>query len=329
MRNTLHMRKRTAVIMLACTTLFIPACIRAQDPPITKPEPAPQIEPAKPVAAAEPAKPAEPVKPAPPKAASARPDRPRDNDGRRSNTDPFSKGGGAASISGKSFAYADRPALIITKPMPKEAQADWKDDLNVMDKLLHEATARVTGETVQKAMGIRLMMVGNSAPAYIEDCGAMFNLSVNLTLISTGAAVNKDGATATAPSEWDRAKREISAKSEGATWTAVGGSGGGGFGGGGQGEGVFVFDSRGSSPPQFDQLKVDDLINAIARVLPEASHMRHLPPTESIIVSVQGTDDTGAPARLTLKASKADIDDAASGKITRDEFIKRVPHSIN
>jgi hypothetical protein len=47
-----------------------------------------------------------------------------------------------------------------------------------------------------------------------------------------------------------------------------------------------------------------------------------------VFVTVSGFDETGLPVRMTLKARKADIDQAAGGKIDADDFKQRVARRI-
>ena len=75
-------------------------------------------------------------------------------------------------------------------------------------------------------------------------------------------------------------------------------------------------------------MKAEDLIDGILTILPEAANMHSLKPDENVIVTISGISDTGGSVRLTLKAKKSDIDDAASGKINADEFKQHVAHRI-
>jgi hypothetical protein len=78
----------------------------------------------------------------------------------------------------------------------------------------------------------------------------------------------------------------------------------------------------------FDQGKLDALVDALIKALPEANNIRHLKGGESVFVTITGIDEGGQPVRLTLKAAKADIDAVAEGKLTVEEFAKRITRRI-
>lgn len=78
----------------------------------------------------------------------------------------------------------------------------------------------------------------------------------------------------------------------------------------------------------FDSSKVDALVDGLLTMLAEAKNIRHLQPTDCLIVTIAGLDDAGKPVRLTLKATKADIDQFADGKLKPDEFRKKVARNI-
>jgi len=85
---------------------------------------------------------------------------------------------------------------------------------------------------------------------------------------------------------------------------------------------------EGPSPLVFDQGRLDELRTNLARVMVEAANIRQLKENESVFITIAGIDDGGAPVRMTLKASKADIDAAAAGKLNPDEFAKRIVQRI-
>ena len=83
-----------------------------------------------------------------------------------------------------------------------------------------------------------------------------------------------------------------------------------------------------TKPRKFSQALVDELIDSALSVLPEAKNVRHLGTDEAVFVTIAGVDAAGEPARLTLKAKKADIDKAASGELTPEQFKERVAKRI-
>lgn len=224
----------------------------------------------------------------------------------------FGSGGGFVGPRGSfsfssQFAAYDRPAIVVTQPMSVQTQTEWKEDLTVMDKLLGDEIIRVSGETAPQAMGIRLTMFGHAAPMYLEGCGAVFSSTVNLPLAAADKGTAKPNERpAGSASAWDRAKSAIAASSRNA-------------------DGSQVVSGRAMFPPiKFDQGKVDELVSAILKVLPEAKNIRHLKDDEFVMVTIAGFDEAGVPVRLTLKVKKSDIDGAASGKLAPPDFKARV-----
>jgi hypothetical protein len=210
-------------------------------------------------------------------------------------------------------AQADRPAVIVTEPMTPEVQTELREDLNVMDKLLSDATMRSGGEFLPHAMGIKLMMIGPSEPAYIEGLGALFSYRVSFPL---AAGKNRGDSTtkpAGPPSAWERARRELAARENPDLMSGRYPSAG---------------RAAAQEPPQFDQAKLDQMIDGILKVLPEAVNMRHLRDGDSVVVTVVGADEDGAATRLTLRARKADIEQANRGELPPEEFAKRVARRV-
>jgi hypothetical protein len=183
-----------------------------------------------------------------------------------------------------------------------------------MNKLLGDAVMRGSGEsTPPEAMGIRMMMMGGKVePMYVENCGAVFGFSVNATLAAASVdakeAVESPG---DAVSAWERAKRVLE----------------------GENAGGFPPGFPGTLPPRpqakkYKESVVDDIVDAALKVLPEATNLRHLADGEAVLVTIAGVDEAGEPVRLTLKATKSDIDKAASGALKPKDFKERVARRV-
>jgi hypothetical protein len=209
------------------------------------------------------------------------------------------------------------PLIVVTQSMPPQTEQEWAEDLKVMDKLLRDAVTRGSGDArPREAMGIRMTMMGGKVePMYIEGAGALFGFSVNTTL---AAASGEPKEAAESPgndaSAWERAKRDL--RNNGA------GPAGGfppGFAGGAMPR---------VEPRKFKRAVVEQLVDAALKALPEASNLRHLPSGEAVFVTIAGVDEAGAPVRLTLKAKKTDVDQAASGKLSPKEFKARVARRV-
>lgn len=202
----------------------------------------------------------------------------------------------------------DAPVIITTQETDATAAAEWKEDLQVMDKLLRDEVARAGGDD-PRAMGIRLTFIGRSAPLYVEGGGVVFSTAVNFPLAPVGAGSGKkDDRPRDPASKWEQAKREISGYPMPPRLRVDG--------------------DETTAPMVFEQAKLDQLVTALAKAMTEAANMRHLKENEAVFVTVQGSDEGGAPVRLTLRAAKADVDAAAGGKLSPEEFAKRVTRRI-
>ena len=198
----------------------------------------------------------------------------------------------------------DQSSIITTETMDAAAQKELREDLAVMDRLVRDEVTRA-GADAPSAMGIKITMLGQGAPMYVEGAGAVFSATVNWPLAAAGAG-KKDDRPRDPESKWEVAKREIAGSN---------------------------LPRRGKpgdviEPPVFDQARLDTLRNNLLTVLPEATNIRHLKPNESVIVTVQGVDEAGHSVRMTLKATKADVDAAAAGKLSSADFAQRVAQRI-
>lgn len=206
------------------------------------------------------------------------------------------------------------PMVIATSDMPAPTQKEWAEDLKVMDKLLRDAVTRVSGDaSPPQAMGIRMTMLGGKfEPMYIENCGAVFGFSVNATLAAAG---KEPQASAESPgdaqSAWEWAKRELKNDDAGTLPP--------GFPGGAMPR---------MQPKPFKKNVVEGIVDAALKVLPEAANLRHLASDDAVIVTIAGVDAAGTPVRLTLKAKKSDLDQAASGELSPKELKARVARRV-
>ena len=195
--------------------------------------------------------------------------------------------------------------------MDAAVESDWREDLNVMDKLLRDETSRVSGDALPQAMGIRLRTIGQTEPMYLEGFGALFSYRVNIPLAGGKGGAGGGTRPAAPPTAWDRARDELSGRRPD-----------------GEVPGQWTLRVPGPPPTPFDQAKLDELVNAIVRILPEARNFRHLADDEYVVVTIAGASDAAAPMRMTFKARKSDIDQAAAGKITPAQFNERVSRRI-
>ncbi len=261
--------------------------------------------------------------------------------------------GGFGVPGGFAFHGASPPALVVTQPMTAETRAQWLEDLRIMDKLLREAVGRAGDDGPRQAMGIPLVVFDQpeGQPMYVEDFGALFSYRVGFPLATDGQAATRKTEKPTG-SAWERAKKEIEGPQNRPDAAAQPGL---------SDEQQAVFTRRyGMQPPQaaspptrsvadmyrrrygippsaprpdpaageFDPAKVDALVATVLAVLPEAKNIRQCKESEYVLVTIAGPNDPGPPVRLTFKVKKSDIDAAASGKLTPEEFKKRVARNL-
>jgi hypothetical protein len=217
--------------------------------------------------------------------------------------------------SSSSAAAAESPvAVVSTEPMDAATGDEWREDLVVMDKLLRDAVsgASSVAEMQRVVLGLAIKQSASRvAPTYVEGAGVVFTTGAAFPLAPDANATSRPDRPRQPPSAWERAKREINGDPRpGARW------GSDDFGG--------EMGVEDTPRVEFEQAKVDALVDSIVKVLPEATNFRHLKGGEHVFVSVVGYGESGAPARLTLKAKKADIDAASRGAITPEEFKSRV-----
>jgi hypothetical protein len=220
---------------------------------------------------------------------------------------------GSSSGRGSSAAAESAVAVVSTESMDAAAGNEWREDLVVMDKLLRDAVsdAATPRDAQRVVLGLAIKSSANRVPpTYVEGAGVVLTTGAGFPLAPDPSATTRPDRPRQQPSAWDRAKRELSGggKRQGIEWFAEGGE--------------LAVEDEPAVP--FEQSKLDALVDAIVKVLPEASNFRHLKEGEHVFVSVVGYGETGLPARLTLKAKKADIDAASRGTITPEEFKSRV-----
>ena len=246
-------------------------------------------------------------------------------------------------------------ALIIPKDASDvKSLAEVEEDMNVMAHILDKAVSedRKSG----RAMGIPLygrVGWGGTSPQnlFIEGSGALFFLNVNYPLQPAPA---KDGSTEAKEkpaSEWETAKKEMTAPR--------GGGADNFFAFGGNFDHTFVWEGGSSAP--YDAEKVEDLKADLIPTLKNAANIRKLKSDETVTVVVTGTsalpegktiktknedelarrygeefvrgtvrdsaksaERAPAPAKLVLRVKKSDADAFQNGKLNLDDFKKKV-----
>ena len=213
------------------------------------------------------------------------------------------------------------------------------EDLTVMMRILEKsAGAKADGPPTASGILVFSFSQPNSPRAfYLDGYGAMFVLSVKYPLMAppTKDSTNTNDAT---NSEWEKAKEEVYGR-RGALEDRIKA---------GQGE-------------EFDAQRVESLQNQIITDLANAKNIRHLKPDEFVTVVVLGGGtrptmtrsatrggggrggasvgiemrdlrtsggNAGAQSTATLRAKKSDIDAFAKGKLSSEEFRKKVSFQV-
>lgn len=205
------------------------------------------------------------------------------------------------------------PAVIATHALKPETRADLQADLKIMDKLLLEKISHATAYDTQPAVAFTWNNRQAGEGAYIEDFGVLFSCETSVILATTESKPKAPAADA--ESDWERARKEVEAGAEQPHSFSPAYSG--------------SFFRVGNKTSEFSQKRLDELVNTIIQVLPEAKHIRGLKGSDAVVITVTGEDDAGNPARLTVKTKKSDIDELAGGKLKSDDFAARVAWSVN
>ena len=243
-------------------------------------------------------------------------------------------------------------ALIIPKDASDvKALAEVEEDMNVMAHILDKAIS--DEKKSGRAMGIpvygRFGWGGGTSPQnlFIEGSGALFFLNVNDPLQPAPDKDSSAEAKEKPASEWETAKKEMTAPRTGSADNF--------FAYGDSFSHAFVWEDGSSTP--YDAGKVEDLKADLIPALKNVANIRRLKSDDTVTVVVIGTsalpagrtikakpDDKGAwrrqeellvidaksgerapaPAKLVLRVKKSDADAFQNGKLSVDDFKKKV-----
>ncbi len=235
-----------------------------------------------------------------------------------------------------------RVLVVLTDPVKAQDVAATTEDLNIMsrifDKKLRSAYPPLGGiYTSHRIEGLlhtlhRRNGSHGTQTIYLHGYGALFLLNVDFPL-SAPPEVDVEKVEKDVDPLWEGTKREISTSDKTLAEDYV----------------YVKYDST----KEYDAEKVEDLKTNLTKALRHAANIRNLKPDELIILTVAGTQqpsaavaeiagkdgktyrviasnaDTGplfgaAPALLTIRAKKADIDAYAKGQLDLDKFRERV-----
>ncbi len=242
---------------------------------------------------------------------------------------------------------ASMPLIVASGPVEEPKLAEIQEDLAVMSRILGKAVERTVGrERARTAMNITVFGQSTSRlpqSEFIDGFGVLFHLNVRFPLVPPPAKeeVRKEK---TDDTTWEKTKRELygPGQARGAGMSA-------------ELLARYGLRTESASAP-YDAEQVESLKKALVESLKNASNIRNVAPSETVAVAVQGagsaagvrrvhtkTLSTGNKPReeqvivssaggggssrqsvLTLRVTKSDADDYAKGKVSFEEFSRKV-----
>jgi hypothetical protein len=248
------------------------------------------------------------------------------------------------SLTGRNPAPA---ALLESTETSPEIRAQLQEDLAVMSRILERAAGDQLGAALPPhVMGVELITFGQSSgtprTTFLEDYGALFTLQVRFPLLPPDPQPGSQAPDPTpVDSEWEAARRDV-------------------YGGFDRFPRHIERNVRVSLSPDtrtigYEETKVRALQDSLLQALKHGNRIRHLKPSDFILVSVQGAPNPnqihartriestsrsttgsrpaalsathtsqGAPgAVMTIRVTKADADAFAQGTLDADAFRSR------
>ena len=257
-------------------------------------------------------------------------------------------------LAGVVHRSGNRTLVIPKSAGDARSFGEVEEDMNVMAHILDKAASR--DDKSARAMGIRVFdRISDASPQnlYLEGYGAVFLENVNYPLRPPPAMEDEGKAKDNTSTEWDQARREMSQPAT----ASVGDP----FAAALETYGEFVWNGGGASP--YDADKVAELQNDLIAALKNTANIRKLKSDETVTVVVTGASPGGTgkgikrsasksgrnreeevviaeitagdrapaptPAKLILRVRKADAEAFQAGKLSLDEFRKKVTTMLN
>ncbi len=168
-----------------------------------------------------------------------------------------------------------RSLVVPGASVDEKRLAESEEDLNIMGRILGKALLRPAGEEAEQVMGIRLTTSQDRSRSlqslHVEGQGALFLFRVSFPLIPSSSGGAEPPRPARKASAWEEARTELYGR------------------GAEKGRDVLIL-NEGEPIPEFDEQKVAALKAELLESLRQASNMRHLSPTETVTILVQGPD---------------------------------------
>lgn len=251
-------------------------------------------------------------------------------------------------LTGVAHRSGNRPLVVPRDAGDAKGFGEVEEDMSVMAHILDKAASN--DDKSARAMGIPVFgRIADGSPQnlYLEGYGAVFFENVNYPLLPPPAKEDDNQAKEKTSSEWEQARREMSHPALASDVDP--------FAAAAETYRELVW-SGGSSP--YDADKVAELKNDLISTLKNAANIRKLKSDETVTVVVTGASPGGtgktirrgdlkpghgpeeeiviaeittgdripanAPAKLILRVRKADAEAFQSGKLSLDEFRKKV-----
>ena len=215
------------------------------------------------------------------------------------------------------------PVLVVPgKPMDAQAIDQAVEDLSIMSRIItknalgEDHSEGLTDFRVGTALVFRSDVAYNSAgpglffpsasrpkPMYLGGYGVLFFMRVDFPLLPPPQAPQEQPANPQEDRVWADAKRSVF-EGEAQSGPAQ---------------------EQGEAQEPYSREQVDTLKNALIATMKHAANIRVLDPAEWVTIVVQGPAPA-APGRtvLTLRASKANVDQYAKGQLDQQQFEQRL-----
>ena len=230
-----------------------------------------------------------------------------------------------------SGAQDDRQLILPADDASSESISGLREELAIMARLFAKAADPENGK--RNAFRVDLWQFGlgkgrDLDALYLDGYGAVFLLAVDFPLVDAPkAAEKKDAAKADKDAAWEQARRELTGKGDDLS------------------DDLERDDDP--EPAKFDAEKVSGLRKRLAETFRHAANLKSVKAGEQIVVQVVGKGTrashgslridptTGIPnnphpsdnptsATLTLRAKRSDVDAFAAGRLSAEEFGKKL-----
>jgi hypothetical protein len=183
------------------------------------------------------------------------------------------------------------PTIVLTQPGTSNQVAEILEDLTVMSRLLQKTALRSPSRDNQDTvLGLQMAPGGATRrphPVYLQGYGALILASVRFPLLAPPESPEPEQPAATPENDWERTRRELYGRPNKPDPMAPA---------------LERFTAKISA--QYDGRLVRQLKEAVLAALKNASHIRHLNPTDTIAVAITGP--LAAPRSIATTNPKTD-----------------------